>query len=197
MDLSFPLKGGTYYIGGGGNSRWINNHNAFPPQDFALDILRLNSMGNRAWGIWPSELSAYTIYGDSVYSPCSEEIILAVDGFPDLTPPTRDSENPAGNHVVVSCKGVEALLAHLMAGSVAVSKNDTVDAGDIIGRVGNSGNTTQPHLHLHLERNGPPGKILNGDGVPATFNNRFLVRNSVFWGIGNENSLFRTHPGDK
>jgi len=73
-------------------------------------------------------------------------------------------------------------MAHMMQGSVAVQAGDAVREGAFMGQVGNSGNTTQPHLHIHVERGGAPGEILDGRGVPATFNGRFLVRNSVFTG---------------
>lgn len=182
VDLSYPLKGAVYYVGGGGNSRWINNHNAFPPQDYALDILRLNALGNRALGLWPEELSQYAIYEDAIYSPCTGRIVRAIDGHPDQTPPSKDRSNLAGNHVIIACHGVEVVMAHMMQGSVVVQRGDTVQEGEVIGRVGNSGNTTQPHLHIHVEQGGPSGEIFEGEGVPIMFNGRFLVRSSLFSG---------------
>jgi hypothetical protein len=182
IELAYPLRGGRYYVGGGGSSRWINNHHAFPPQDYALDILRLNALGNRALGLWPTDLHAYAIYGDPIYSPCTGSVVRVVDGHPDQIPPERDTQNFAGNHVVIACKGVEVVLAHIMPGSISVIEGNPVNEGEVIGRVGNSGNTTQPHLHIHLERGGTPGKILVGQGVPITFRGRFLVRNSLFTG---------------
>lgn len=179
VDLDFPLSNGTYYIGGGGTSRWLNNHTAYPPQDYALDIIELNAFGNRASGIWPDDLTAYEIYGDSVYSPCGGVVSVSANGFEDQIPPNRDSENLAGNHVVVSCKDVDVLLAHLKQQSVAVSEGDSVETGQFLGQVGNSGNTTQPHLHIHAERDGDSTKILDGSGLPLTFDGRFLVRNSL------------------
>lgn len=182
IDLSYPLRGGMYYVGGGGNSRWINNHNAFPPQDYALDILRLNRIGNRANSLSPASLDAYAIYGDDIYSPCTGTILQAVDGHSDQTPPQRDSVNLAGNYVLVACQDVAVLLAHMQQGSVSVSADQKVDTGTVLGRVGNSGNSSQPHLHIHAERGGDPDEILDGRGVPITFQGRFLIRNSVFTG---------------
>jgi hypothetical protein len=182
VELAYPLQGSVYYVGGGGSSRWINNHHAFPPQDYALDILRLNGLGNRALGLWPEELSRYAIYGDTIYSPCSGEVVRVVDGRPDQVPPSRDSDRFAGNHVVLACQGVEVVLAHLMEESILVEEGSRVNEGEALGRVGNSGHTTQPHLHIHAERGGAPDQILNGAGVPITFRGRFLERNSLFTG---------------
>jgi hypothetical protein len=187
--LEYPLRNGTYYVGGGGNSRLINNHQAVESQKFALDIARLNLSGNRAWPPMPGNLDDYTIFGDTVYSPCAGEVLVAVDSLPDLVPPDRDEVNLAGNHVVVGCHDVKVLLAHLMSGSIPVSEGWEVAAGDVVGQVGNSGNTSEPHLHIHAEKSGRDAKILAGEGVPITFDGRFLVRNSLFSGREPEETL--------
>lgn len=179
VDLAFPLRHGTYYVGGGGNARLINNHQAYPPQRFALDVLKLNPLGMAARGLAPRELERYSIFGDTLYSPCTGRVMVARDGLPDLPPPERDGENLAGNHVVIACQGVKVLLAHLQQGSVAVMEGEEVAVGQRLGRVGNSGNTTQPHLHIHAERGGTASSILDGEGVPIRFDGRFLVRNSL------------------
>ena len=181
INLAYPLRGGLYYVGGGGSSRWLNNHNAFPPQDYALDIVALNAAGRPVGGD-QSDLQSYAIFGDPLYSPCSGTVAAAVDGRPDLIPPNADRVNLAGNYVLLACHDVEILLAHMKQGSVVVAAGDAVEEGQIIGAVGNSGQTTQPHLHIHAERGGAPGQILDGEGVPITFNDRFLVRNSLFTG---------------
>jgi hypothetical protein len=181
ISLAYPLRDGLYYVGGGGNNRWINNHNAFPPQDYALDIIRLNAIGRPGSGD-QTDLQQYAIFGEPIYSPCSGTVAAAVDVHPDQIPPNKDSVNIAGNYVLIACHDVEVLLAHMKQGSVAVAAGDRVEEWTVIGAVGNSGHTTQPHLHIHAERGGIPGRILDGQGVPITFNNRFLVRNCLFTG---------------
>jgi len=180
IQLAYPLREGTYYIGGGGNSRFINNHQVHEPQKFALDIVRFNTFGNRASGLRPDDLVRYSIFGDTVYSPCSGTVIGVLDGLPDLRRPEKDSENIAGNYVVLACEGVEVVLAHLKQGSTAGTLGMRVNEGDVLGKVGKSGKASQPHLHLHAERGGEPGEILNGEGVPIKLGGRFLVRNSLF-----------------
>ena len=182
VDLAYPLSKGFYFVGGGGNSRWINNHNAFPPQEFALDIVELSAIGNPVTIGKQSELEKYKIFGRAIFSPCDGEVLLAIDGHKDQIPPNKDTINMAGNHVLIECEGVEILLAHLKQESIVVDSGQTVRSGDKIGAVGNSGNSTQPHLHIHAESGGAYGEILNGDGIPITFEGRFLVRNSLFTG---------------
>jgi len=140
----------------------------------------LNKLGLRASPFSDMEnLDNYEIYGASLYSPCNGTVAVAVDEFQDLIPPKTDPEHLAGNHVLLECNGVEVLLAHMQKDSVNVSVGDTVTTATIIGKVGNTGNTSEPHLHLHAERDGEPGEILDGTAVPVKIDDRFLVRGSV------------------
>ena len=173
IDLAFPLKDGTYYVGHGGNHVQLNYHQAHPPQKYALDILGLNKLGTRAIGLYPKDLGKYEIYEHNLFSPCDGSVIETRNDLPDLTPPEMDPENAFGNFVALSCNGHDAIiyLAHMQNGSVSVTEGEKVTTGQLLGKVGNSGNTTEPHLHIHAE--------LDGVGVPITFERKFLVRNSI------------------
>jgi hypothetical protein len=181
-ELSFPLEGGVYYVAQGGDSPLLNYHNANRAQRFALDVVKLNPAGTRAAGIYPSDPSRYAVFGEEIRSPCEGEVIEAVDGHPDLRPPQSDGERPAGNHVVVHCaeEEVDVELSHMKQGSVAVERGDRVEEGQLLGRVGNSGNTSEPHLHVHAVRSGS-GPTTQGEGVPMLFDGRFPVRNGLFF----------------
>lgn len=168
--VAAPLRGGAFYVAQGGGAPLLNYHNRFAPQRYALDIVELNALGMRAEGLQPEQLQRYVIYGEAVHSPCEGEIVERRDGLDNLIPPASDRDNPAGNHVVIACKGVRITLAHLQNGSV--TRASRVETGDLIGRVGNSGNTSEPHLHMHAER--------NGHGVPLLVEGRFLTRNERF-----------------
>lgn len=173
IELSFPLQEGTYYIGQGGNHPHMNYHNAYPDQKYALDIVKLNSIGTRAFGIYPKELEKYAIFADHIYSPCHGEVIAVEQHLPDQIPPATDRDHITGNYVALLCDHHEAILylAHMKENSILVNKGDKVETGQVIGAVGNSGNTTEPHLHIHAE--------INGKGVPITFDDKFLVRNQL------------------
>ncbi len=179
--LTSPLRGGDHVVGQGGDSPFINAHHGAPPQTHALDILALNGAGRRArWGAAPEDLEAWAIFGHPVYAPCDGRVLLTVDALPDLPVGRRDRDNLAGNHVVIECLGVEVVLAHLRQGSVRVLAGQPVTTRTQIGEVGNSGNTSEPHLHLHAERGGPRGVVLEGSSVPMLIDGRYLVRNDVF-----------------
>ena len=171
--LAFPLRDGWFMVGQGGDNPLLNHHNGHPAQRFALDVTALNPAGFRAGGLLPETLESYAIFGHPVVSPCAGTVAAVRDGLPDLTPPARDPENAAGNHVAIRCGEVTVELAHLRRGSVVVGEGETVAAGDRIGAVGNSGNTTEPHLHVHAVG-------ADGAGVPMLFDGRFPVRNATF-----------------
>ncbi|MGV2619757.1 UNVERIFIED_CONTAM: M23 family metallopeptidase [Halobacillus marinus] len=173
VDLAFPMEDGVFTVGHGGASTAINYHHDVAPQAYANDITQLHWWGMRASGLSPENLKKYRIYGTPLYSPCSGEVTTAVDRYDDL-PPQEDPDeevSPAGNHVILSCDGTEVHLAHMKPGSVEVEEGQMVETGDRLGSVGNTGNTTEPHLHIHAER--------DGEGVPITFDGRFLKRNSL------------------
>ena len=100
IDLAFPLTEG--YIGQGGNSELINYHHTdTTSQQYALDIVKLNSWGMSARGFFPDDLNKYAIYGDTVFSPCDGIIIKIKDGLDNARPGVVCDLNPAGNHIVL------------------------------------------------------------------------------------------------
>jgi hypothetical protein len=184
LAVAAPLRGGRYVVGNGGSNPVLNLHNEVRPQTYALDIFQVNALGVRARGVLPRQLERYAIYGDTLYSPVSGTVAFAVDGQPDLTPPESDRKQLAGNHVWIQSGNAYLLLAHLKKGSVRVRSGQTVSAGEPIGQVGNSGNTSEPHLHIHavrLEGEVSPDRLLRfGDPIPLLIEGRFLIRNSTF-----------------
>jgi len=177
--LALPLEDGRYYVAQGGNALILNYAANSRSQQFALDIVELNTVGARARGIYPSQLERYTVFGEPIHSPCDGTVAATRDGLPDLAPGERDPENPAGNHVIISCRNVDILLAHMKNGSVDVDHGVEVETGDALGRVGNSGNTTEPHLHIHAVEGGS-ASVFEGDGVPIFFGRQLPTRNSLF-----------------
>lgn len=185
--LQFPLRsasseGGRFVVGNGGSTAVLNGHARVAAQRYALDIEALGPRGWRATGLYPKERDAYAIWDARVVAPCAGEVLSATDGLPDLPPGETDVVNLAGNHVVLSCGDVTVLLAHFREGTVAVTAGEHVVAGQDLGRVGNSGNTSEPHLHVHAVRGRPSDfetLAFTGEAVPMSFDGRFLVRHDV------------------
>jgi hypothetical protein len=195
VDLSFPLRNGTYLVVNGGGNELINAHNktlederfrAWRGQSHGVDIEKLNGLGLRARGILPRKLTAYEIFGEPVFSPCAGEVIAANDGVSEMTPPEMDRQNMAGNYVILACSEVWVVLGHLRNGSVAVRTRQRVSEGASLGQVGNTGNTGEPHLHIHAQRPGAVKEPLSGHPLPVRFGGRYPVRNARFTERRNE-----------
>jgi hypothetical protein len=189
LALDFPLRGTkTFYVAQGGGNASANYHGvASAAQAYALDIVALDRLGRKSEGFYPSDLSRHAAYGETVYSPCDGEVVAAFGDAPDNHPPDTDVARPAGNHVWIRHDdGTYVVLAHLMRGSVGVGAGERVRRGQPLARVGNSGNTTAPHLHIHAVRFGErPAEdsvtlLRGGKGVPLLFGGRFLTRNDTF-----------------
>lgn len=173
-DVAFPLIHGRNVVAQGGGVGLLNHHAGHYEQQFAADITAINGLGFRASGLAPRNLDDYEIFGVMVVSPCAGEVTATRDDLPDLVPPSRDRENPRGNHAIIDCGAFDIELAHLKSGSISAAAGDRLQVGDSVGEVGNSGNTTEPHLHVHAV---DPD---TGSGIPLTFEGRWPVRNRLF-----------------
>lgn len=131
-------------------------------------------------------LNQYYCWGQEVYSPCDGIVVRAQDGYAErpktnlfsdmarayqnahyFDPKRDDIQSVAGNYIVIDCGGnVYAALVHLQTGSVRVSVGQRVKTGDIVGRVGHSGNSYMPHLHFQLMDS---GDITAANGLPCVF----------------------------
>ncbi|MGI9508250.1 MAG: peptidoglycan DD-metalloendopeptidase family protein [Geminicoccaceae bacterium] len=76
-------------------------------------------------------------------------MLHAEDGHPNLEVSETDREQMAGNHLLVACGDAVVVMAHLQRDGPTVIEGKCILTGDRVGGVGNSGNTSEPHLHLH------------------------------------------------
>lgn len=179
LALRMPLSGAPWIVAQGGAWRLLNHHAAVPAQRFALDLTGVRPDGRRADGLLPQALEAYAAFGLPLTAPCDGVVAAREVALPDLPIGRMDVEHPAGNFLAIGCGTAIVLLAHLQQGSVPVSLGDRLRAGQFIGRIGNSGNTSEPHLHLHAVEGpyaGPRHLLFSGRALPMTFDGRFLVR---------------------
>ncbi|GAB2733098.1 hypothetical protein GCM10010442_63230 [Kitasatospora kifunensis] len=156
--IANPLPGSRVLIGQGGG-RTVNHHAGHPVQRYALDLICLNRFGARARGLAPRRLEAYQAYGATVAAPCDGTVLAVLDGHADqpvlaspFEPGPMLRQHIYGNHLLLrtdAAEDVVLVLAHLRAGSLRVAAGERVVVGQPLAEVGNSGNTTEPHLHLH------------------------------------------------
>jgi hypothetical protein len=169
--LEPPLRGALYIAGDAccDSTRHVRatlplDGQLFTSQRFAVDWEQLDGVGRIYVGD-PKKVDSYHVYGKQIHAVASGKVVAAFDGLDDQVPgalPSLPPEQADGNHVVLDLgDGRYALFAHMRKGSVAVSAGQTVTAGQVLGLVGNSGNSSEPHLHFHVH-DGPSPLASNG-----------------------------------
>jgi Peptidase family M23 len=124
------------------------------PQRFAIDWFKLDAR-HRAWVGNPHKLTSYLSFLQPVYAAADGVVVGLQNGLPDNRPPEPPPIPPiadtVGNHIVIKvAPGVYLLYAHLQNGSLRVHVGEHVRVGQMIARIGNSGNSTTPHLHFQI-----------------------------------------------
>ena len=189
-DLAWPLGPGLYLVVNGGASASNNAraalldpaqplHAGFGGSGYGVDLIAVNDWGFRTGGIMPADPAGYQIFGTPVLAPCAGRVVLAEGGRPDMAVPQMDEGHPAGNHVLLRCGDHDILLAHFRQGSLRMEAGDDLAIGQQIAEVGNSGESSEPHLHIHAQMPGTPDAPFGGAPVPMRLEARFLVRGDV------------------
>jgi Peptidase family M23 len=163
--LSFPLAG-TWWVLWGGPDERRNYHVVFPDQRHAYDLVRWRRGGTHRGSGARNE--QYHAWNRRVFAPAAGTVVEVRNDVRDNAPRVEtNADQPTGNHVILDLGGGEyAVLAHLRQGSVRVQAGERVRRGQPLGRVGNSGNSSEPHLHFHLQDTPTP---LSGIGLPVVF----------------------------
>ena len=171
--LSVPLPGPCRVQNSPANRVPSHGTDAFG-SSYAIDLVPVNGQGRSAARTWrrfvtsePPDL--FVGFGRLILAPTAGTVVLVHDGEPDhearrsqitllpyllgqLRRAQRGASGLAGNHVVIaiSSTGPFVLLAHLQRGSLQVQPGQLVGVGDPVARCGNSGNSTEPHVHLQV-----------------------------------------------
>ena len=144
------------------------------PQRFAIDWVRIAEDGNTHVGD-RLENRNYHAYGEPLLAVADGRVVLVQDGVPDNVPGSRAVEitldNIGGNTVTLELgDATEVFYAHMIPGSIRVSPGDMVQVGDTLGLLGNSGNSDEPHLHIHFAQVYDfANSGMNADGLPFVF----------------------------
>jgi hypothetical protein len=187
VDIANPLGPGNFLVGHGGSNPLVNGHmrtlndavERFRPwrgQSYAVDFFGLGPFGLRARGWRPADPAACAIFGARLHAPCDGTVVAAEGTMPDFRVPQEDPVNRLGNHVILHCGEAWIVLAHMRQGSVTVAPGEGVMTGTLLGEVGNSGASTEPHLHIHAQRPGTAEEPIAGEPLALRIDGRFLVR---------------------
>ncbi|MFF7593096.1 M23 family metallopeptidase [Kitasatospora purpeofusca] len=177
LDLGPPVLPGSWYVSESccGNTHHRRgfapiNGRFYVPQRFAIDWYRVGEQG-QTWEGDPTRLTDYLSYRQPVVASVGGRVVEVQDGIPDNPPPVSPPVPPiadtVGNHITLEvAPGRYLLYGHLHPGSLNVREGDCVEPGQTLGLIGNSGNSTTPHLHFQVLTT---AEFFPTDSPPFTF----------------------------
>ncbi|MCL2372279.1 MAG: M23 family metallopeptidase [Defluviitaleaceae bacterium] len=171
VDYILPFEGKWVVVNGGAEKEFSHSWGIIP-QRYAYDFIMIDDKGSSFSGDNTS-LGSYYCYGENIIAPANGTVVKVSNKHKDSrvtsTKAFCDSWDIRGNFVIIQHAEEEfSLCAHLMPGSAAVRAGDKVKQGQVIGKCGNSGNTSEPHLHFQLQA----GKsFFASAGLPVSFVN--------------------------
>lgn len=190
MDLAYPFEG-RWLIQNSPADRVPSHGTTLFATSFAIDFVPVDLAGRSAPVTFRSLLrpeppERFPGFGRPILAPVDGVVVVAHDGEPDhrsfrglpsvgyaLTQGRRAEagwESLAGNHVMIATgEGPVVAVCHLQRGSIGVQLGDGVRQGAMLGRCGNSGNSTEPHVHLQALDG---VDVLSASAVPITFGGR-------------------------
>ena len=188
--ISPPLRGDGWLAANGPSNISIHcralipiNGHAYISQRYAIDWVQLYPDGKTYHGD-PKDNRNYRAYGAEIHAVSDGIVTETKDGIqqniPDEKPVVPITlETIGGNYVIVQIgDGVFAFYAHMRPGSLRVKVGDRVRRGDILGLLGNSGNSSEPHLHFHICS---ASSEFACEGLPYTFPSYDFLGNGVTW----------------
>jgi murein DD-endopeptidase MepM/ murein hydrolase activator NlpD len=174
--IQSPLRGRNWSAANGPSNTSPHRRAVLPVngqphigQRYAIDWIQLGEDGNSFTGD-KHKNSSYHAWDQDIHAVADGRIVDVKDGIAENVPNsgklavTMAFDTIAGNHVVEDLgDGHFAAYAHLRPGTLKVKVGDTVHAGDVIGRLGNTGNSSEPHLHFQV-CDAP--SFLDSEGLP-------------------------------
>jgi len=163
--LALPFKD-EWTVFWGGDTKALNYHVEDPAQKNAFDLVITDKLGESFKSTGTSN-EHYYAFGKPLYAPCDAEVVDVIDGVADNKPGEMNKLDITGNTVVLKTANNEFLFfAHFKQNSIKVKKGMQVKAGTLLGLCGNSGHSSEPHLHFHVQNT---DDLFSGTGIKAFF----------------------------
>ncbi len=147
----------------GGHNELVNYHYALESQRYAYDLVQVEDRFTYEGS--GTENENYFVFGKEVLAPLEGIVVSIENSIYDNQPNIEmNAEQPLGNYVIIKHQHDEySVLAHFKEGSIVVQEGDEVESGQLLGLVGNSGNSSEPHIHYHVsnDESGLAGQSLN------------------------------------
>lgn len=165
------------YMFHAGHNTLVNYHVAHSSQKHAFDMVLVHEGGRENNDDSSKALKDYACFGAPLIAPVAGEIVNVVSDMIDQTIGGKQVPGkPEGNHVIIKMDDTHyAVLAHMKQNSAVVSIGDSVAVGQKLGECGNSGNTSEPHLHFQVQSK-PDLFDKDSYTYPVKFNNTARIR---------------------
>lgn len=138
-----------WFVFWGGTNEFSNYHYVYESQRYAYDLVMMHD--GKSYKDHTMRNESYYAYGKDVLAPADGKVLQVVNHLRDNVLGEMDESQPAGNYVVLQHANEEySFLAHFKHHSILVKKGDVVHQGDVIGHCGNSGNSSEPHIHFQV-----------------------------------------------
>lgn len=148
--LILPFNG-EWTVFWGGDTKELNYHIESEAQKNAFDIVITDKNG-KTFKTDGKTNEDYYAFGKELIAPCDAEVVLVVDGIKDNTPGELNPIYIPGNTVILKTENNEFLFfAHFKQNSIVVKQGQKVKQGELLGLCGNSGNSSEAHLHFHIQ----------------------------------------------
>ncbi|TBR18277.1 MAG: DUF3887 domain-containing protein [Chitinophagaceae bacterium] len=148
--LILPFKD-EWTVFWGGDKLALNYHVDHVAQKNAFDFLITNEKG-KSFKTNGSTNEDYYAFGKEIIAPCDAEVVLVVEGIKDNKPGDLNPIYVPGNTIILKTAANEYLLfAHFKQHSIVVKQGQKIKQGTVLGLCGNSGNSSEPHLHFHIQ----------------------------------------------
>ncbi|NLP59340.1 M23 family metallopeptidase [Lutibacter sp. B1] len=164
-DLILPFNG-EWTVVWGGDSEKFNYHIKNKAQKNAFDFIITDKYG-KSFKTDRNKNENFYAFGKKIIAPCNGMIISVIDGIKDNKPSELNPYYAPGNSIILKTENNEFLyFAHLKQNSIKVKQGQKIIKGEILGLCGNSGNSTEPHLHFHIQNQ---ENINNAIGIKCYF----------------------------
>ncbi len=163
--LQLPFKK-EWTVIWGGDTKELNYHVESEMQKNAFDILITDKKGN-SYKTNGKSNEDYYAFGKELFAPCDGEIIKVLDGIVDNKIGEMNSIDVTGNTIIIKTNNNEYLFfCHFKNGTIKLKEGEKVKQGQLLGLCGNSGHSSEPHLHFHIQNT---KDINSGTGIKCYF----------------------------
>ncbi len=143
-----PIRG-EWFVFWGGTNEFVNYHYVYENQRYAYDLVKVQD--GQSYQNSPIRNEDFYAFDEDIIAPADGKVVEVVDGIKDNVPGEMDERNAAGNYVVIEHANNEfSMIAHFKKNSILVKSGDTVTEGQLIGKCGNSGNSSEAHIHFQV-----------------------------------------------